>query len=218
MHSCQGGHILKMKKVLKCVNDIQKGEVKKKVERRMDEFRRLGRKSGDDIFKELCFCILTANYTAEGGMRIQKEIDDGFLRLSEKRLAQRLRDMGHRFPNMRAKYIVGARKHKTELVNNMMLMDEHELREWLARNVKGLGYKEASHFLRNVGYGDVAIVDFHIVDFLVSHGMIEKPKTLTRNRYVEIEDVLRRIAGKSGMNLGELDLYMWYCETGKVLK
>jgi N-glycosylase/DNA lyase len=207
-----------MRNVLKCVNGVQKGEVKNKVERRMGEFRRLGRKSSDALFKELCFCILTANYTAEGGMRIQKEIGDGFLRLSEGQLAKRLKELRYRFPNVRAKYIVEARKHRTELVRNMMLMDEHELRDWLVRNVKGLGYKEASHFLRNVGYGDVAIVDFHIVDFLVGHGMIEKPKTLTKNRYVEIEDVLRRIAGKSGMNLGELDLYMWYCETGKILK
>jgi N-glycosylase/DNA lyase len=92
------------------------------------------------------------------------------------------------------------------------------LREWLIAEVKGFGPKESSHFLRNVGFTDFAIIDFHIVDVLVRHGLIEKPKTVTKRRYLEIEELLRHIAKKADLNMAELDLYLWYMETGKVLK
>jgi len=84
--------------------------------------------------------------------------------------------------------------------------------------VKGFGYKEASHFLRNIGFENLAIIDFHIIDSLVDAGLIEKPKTITPKKYLEIETMLKKIAEKSGMNLAELDLYLWCNETGKVLK
>ncbi len=208
-----------MKKVIRCVQDLKQDQVKYLVDKRMNEFKALGRKDDASLFKEICFCILTANYSAEGGIKIQQEIGDGFLKFSEKRLAKRLRELGYRFPNIRASHIVEARKHAKGLKKKLKSFpDTVTARAWLAADVKGLGMKEASHFLRNIGYDDVAIVDFHIVDFLVGHGVVERPKTLTPRRYLEMEEKLRRIGDRSGMTLGELDLYMWYCETGKVLK
>jgi N-glycosylase/DNA lyase len=53
---------------------------------------------------------------------------------------------------------------------------------------------------------------------LVDGGMIERPKTLTEKRYLEIEQVLEGLGKKVNLNLAELDLYLWYLETGKVLK
>ena len=92
------------------------------------------------------------------------------------------------------------------------------MREWIVKHIKGLGYKEASHFLRNIGFDDYAIIDFHIVDILEKHKLIRKPKTMTKKRYLEIEKVLQEIGSKSKMTMAELDLYLWYLETGKVLK
>jgi N-glycosylase/DNA lyase len=207
-----------MKTALRRIGSAKDRKVTELVEQRKRQFKELGGKNNDELFKELCFCILTANYTAEGGMRIQKEIGDGFIRLNEQQLARRLRQLGHRFPNTRARYIVEARGHKGKLQNIIRMKDGMAVREWLVRNIKGLGYKEASHFLRNIGFEDFAVVDFHILDFLVRHRMIKKPKTLTKNNYLKVEEVLREIAKHSRMNLGELDLYIWYCETGKVLK
>ena len=100
----------------------------------------------------------------------------------------------------------------------MLDSGEHEIRDWLVKNIKGLGMKEASHFLRNIGFNDVAIIDFHIVDLLVAEGILKKPKTITAKIYLEIEKALRFIANELDMGLGELDLYLWYLETGKVLK
>ena len=96
--------------------------------------------------------------------------------------------------------------------------DEFMVREWLVRNVKGVGYKEASHFLRNIGFKNLSIIDFHIIDLLARYGLIKKPRSLTRRRYLEIEGLLRRISEKLGISLAELDLYLWYMETGRILK
>ena len=72
--------------------------------------------------------------------------------------------------------------------------------------------------MRNVGYADTAIVDFHIIDLLERYNLIERPKSLTKLKYFLIEDVLKNIGKKSGLSLAELDLYLWFMETGKVLK
>ncbi len=201
------------------VNRLKEGEVSKLIANRMREFEELGGRSNEEIFKELAFCLLTANYSAEGGIKIQKAIGDGFITLPKEELERRLRELGHRFPRARAEYIVEARRLLPTLKDILRSFDdEKKLREWLARNVKGLGYKEASHFLRNIGYKNVAIIDYHIVDVLVRFGVIEKPRTLTKRKYLEIESILERIARETGLTLGELDLYLWYMETGKVLK
>jgi len=185
----------------------------------MREFKKLGEATSREIFSELSFCILCANYSAERSMRIQAEIGDGFITLPKPELAERLRKAGHRFPESRASYIVSARRYLDKIKGVLeTIRDPMELREWLARNIPGIGLKEASHFLRNVGHTDLAIIDFHILDILARHGVIKKPKTMTRRRYLMIEERLRGIANRVGLNMAQLDLYLWYLETGKVLK
>jgi len=205
--------------LLEAIEILKQGEIKSQVDTRMREFKELGRAEGIEIFKELCFCILTANFSAERAIKIQKEIGDGFLTLPESQLAEKLRELGHRFPEARAKYIVEARSYRDSL-NDIIksFHSEKVLRDWLAEKIKGLGYKEASHFLRNIGHTDLAILDFHIINLLARYGLIEKPKTLTKSRYLEVEQLLRGIAGRSNLSLAELDLYLWHLETGKVLK
>ena len=87
------------------------------------------------------------------------------------------------------------------------------------KNIKGLGYKEASHFMRNVGYNNLAILDRHILNLMLEQGYLRaKPKTLTRKTYFEIEQKFKKIADGLRMSMAELDLYMWYMKTGEVLK
>jgi len=208
-----------MNDLILIVERLKKEPIKQIIDLRMKEFEELGNKNSNEIFKELCFCFMTANFNAEGGIRIQKEIGDEFLYLSEQELAEKLKDLGHRFPNARAKYITGSRKHKDnikEILNSFQ--NEEEARTWIVDSIKGIGMKEASHFLRNIGYKNLAIIDFHIVNLLSRSGVIEKPKILTVKRYLEIENLLKELAQKTNTNPGELDLYLWYEETGKVLK
>lgn len=207
-----------MKQLLQSVKRLRNSKVKSLVDARLQEFKETGKRPSSQIYKELCFCTLTANFDAEKSTKIQERVGNGFLKLSKKQLEKELRKQGYRYPN-RAAYILESRKHKDSLKARLKsCKDESELRNWLAENVKGLGFKEASHFLRNVGFENLAIVDFHIVDLLAKHKLIEKPKTMTKKRYLEIEAVLKKIAEKLNMSLAKLDLYLWYMETGKVLK
>jgi len=89
------------------------------------------------------------------------------------------------------------------------------LREWLVKNLKGIGYKEASHFLRNIGYKNFAILDRHVLKFLFKNKMIEKiPTNLTKTKYLSIENKLKKLADKFNITLAELDFFIFYSETG----
>ena len=208
-----------MKELLEKIRDLKNSEIKNVVNQRIKEFEKTGRESSEEIFKELCFCLLTANFQAEKSIKIQEKIGKGFLDFSEKELINNLKRLGHRFPNKRAEYILEARKFSRELKKILEnFKSEKEMREWLVKNMRGLGYKESSHFLRNIGFKNVAIIDFHVLDLLRKYNLIEKPKNLSKKNYIEIENLLKKIAENSGTNLAELDLYLWHMETGKILK
>ena len=202
------------------VNGLRQGRVSKLVARRMREFNGIGRKGNEEWFSELCFCILTANSTARRGMKIQRELGSkGFLTLPLDDLRRRLKAAGHRFPDTRARFIVEARKIRDLKKITKKFENPKQAREWLVRNVKGIGHKEASHFLRNVGFDGVAILDRHVLSVLREHGLIDEvPRSLIRGRYLGIEEKLEGLARRLGLSLGELDLYLWYMKTGEILK
>ena len=83
-----------------------------------------------------------------------------------------------------------------------------------------MGYKEASHFLRNIGLGkDLAILDRHILRNLQNLGVInEIPKTLSKNKYLEIEEKMRVFSKNIGIPLDHLDLLLWFKQTGRIFK
>ena len=207
------------RELIRSIEELKRSPIRRIVEKRISEFRELGRGESKEIFKELCFCILCANYSAERAIKIQKRMDDDFIILSCEELAEKLREAGHRFPNSRARYIVSARKYHDSIKEIIESFDDpYRLRRWLVKNILGIGLKEASHFLRNIGFTDFAIIDFHILNLLDKYGVAEKPKTLTESRYLRIEEKLREISRYVGLNMAELDLYLWFMETGKILK
>jgi N-glycosylase/DNA lyase len=195
------------------------GKVGGLVRSRAGELRR-NRGSEGSLFSELCFCILTANERAAKGIEIQGKIGSGFADLGQAELAEFLKKTGYRFYNVRASYIVDARAHYGKLGKTLATFaSDAERREWLAKNVKGLGYKESSHFLRNTGFNGCAILDRHIVKLMQEHGMIASaPKTLARKNYIELEKKLEPLCSKTNMEQGILDFYLWYMKTGKILK
>ncbi|MGD8544535.1 MAG: N-glycosylase/DNA lyase [Candidatus Bathyarchaeota archaeon] len=208
-----------MKKLLNTIKRLRDSNIKSIIDQRLGQFLEVGESSSEEIFIELCFCILTANCSAERCMEVQLSVGKGFSTLSAQKLTNRLRKLGYRYPNVRSKYIVEARIYKDTIKDVIGAFDNSvDARAWLVKNIKGMGHKEASHFLRNIGFTDLAIIDFHIIDVLIRYGIIKRPKTLTRKRYFEIEDQLKMIARKSDLNLAELDLHLWYIETGKILK
>ena len=208
-----------MRKLVNRVNLLKKTELKKTIDGRMEEFSYFQTATNEEVFLELCFCFMTANFQAKKSWEIQQELSSKFWELSEAELQQELKKRGHRFWPQRGTRIYEARWLKDSINSELGKFDnEIKMRDWIVKNLKGLGMKEASHFLRNIGYDDVAIIDKHIINILVAEGLIERPKTLTPKKYIEIENVLRELGKKTNLSLGELDLYLWSEQTGKVLK
>ena len=209
-----------MKSLIKEIEKVRKSDVADTIRKRAAEFEKFKKKGEKEWFSELCFCLLTANTSAKMGMKMQDSIGyAGFAGLPVEKLTKQLKENGYRFYNVRAIFIAEARKHKGIKKKIQEFDDEREAREWLVENVKGYGYKEASHFLRNVGCRNVAILDRHIINLMREHKMIsEAPKSLGKKYYLEIEKKLDGFKEKVGMNHAELDLYMWYMKTGEVLK
>lgn len=133
----------------------------------------------------------------------------------------------YRYPVARPGYIVATRTYLSEhcdmRLREKLASFEEPLarRDWLAtdREVKGLGYKEASHFLRNIGFRGYGILDKHVLRSLNDIGVIDSPKPpATRQRYFEVEERYRQFAREIKINFDELDLVLWSLRTGEILK
>ena len=96
-----------------------------------------------------------------------------------------------------------------------LFTDTYKLRDWLVQNVKGIGYKEASHFLRNIGLGEnMAILDRHILKNLNLLGVEKILSSLPKHRYFEIEKKMIKFASKINIPMSHLNLVLWYKDTG----
>ena len=197
---------------------------KSEINERLLEFK--SRKSDKEIFEELCFCILTANASAKMGLKSIAAIKNKILTASETEIKNLLKG-NHRFYNVRSRYIVHTRNYLKNIcgLNLKKLLDSikspQELRKYFAatKDIKGIGYKEASHFLRNIGYSDYAILDKHILSCLREMKVIKEiPKQLTEQKYCEIEKKMKKFSKKIGINMDELDLTLWSYKTGEILK
>ena len=199
------------------------------IRRRLREFRDVWRAGSDGrLWEELVYCIFTAGASAKMGLRsveaVRPLLKDG----KSGAMTRALVAAGaHRFPNARPKYVVTTRDYlKTACAMRLRdqlqsFRDPFERRDWLAgeRRIKGLGYKESSHFLRNIGFKGYAILDKHIVRCLSELSVIDSPKPpATRNRYLDIEARMQTFADQVGIDFDELDLVLWSMKTGEVLK
>lgn len=143
-------------------------------------------------------------------------------------MTKALKDAGaHRFPVARPRYIVTTRDYFRADFGMALrkklrsYSDPFERRDWLAqdRQVKGLGYKEASHFLRNIGVKGHAILDKHVMRCLTEVGVTESAKPpATRSKYLEVEQQFLAFAKQIRINCDELDLVLWSMKTGEILK
>ena len=183
-----------------------------------DEFILMRKAPAEELFSELCFCILAANTSAEMGLRTQKVVGTRrLISLSESDLSRLLHLVRYRFYNVRSKFIVGARSVMNDLPEIVRSSDIAGSREYLVENVPGIGYKEASHFLRNVGVFKFAILDKHIQSIL-SEMLNIRIGSMTSKRYIEIEEKMIEISEKYSMEPGIFDLYLWKIATGSIIK
>lgn len=208
------------------VNDLKKThrKVSPEIEARLGQFKNIWKRGSDDeILAELVFCLLTPQskakfcWAAVESMIEKKLLEGGSAAAIELELSR------VRFKRKKATYIVEALKkfRKLEIRKDVgKFKSASEAREWLVENVKGIGYKEAGHFLRNIGFSDeLAILDRHVLKNLKAMGVIrEIPESLTKKKYLEIEKKMRDFSKGIGIPMGHLDLVFWYKEAGEVFK
>jgi N-glycosylase/DNA lyase len=194
---------------------------------RLAEFRDIW-KTGSDarLWEELVYCIFTAGASARMGLRSVEAVRPLLKAGTQEEMTRVLLGV-HRYPAARPGYIIVTREYLQEDCRMRLrqrlesFADPLERRDWLARErrIKGLGYKEASHFLRNVGLSGYAILDKHILRSLAELGIIESPKPpTTRARYLETERRMKELARDLHIDFDELDLVLWSMKTGEVLK
>jgi N-glycosylase/DNA lyase len=207
---------------------------------RLAEFKETWRQGDLAIFKELCFCILTANTSAKMGITCIEAAGDDILTAD----AEGIRNIlcgRYRFWKIRPNYIVHTREYlqqecaltpcsspdRSGKVHGGLkkkiesLADFHQRRDFFADNpgIKGLGYKEASHFLRNIGFEGYAILDIHVVRLLHELGILpEAKRPANRKQYVFMEEKMREFSKDIKIPMDELDLALWSYRTGEILK
>lgn len=198
------------------------------IKHRLDEFKDIWENGNDeDLFKELAFCLLTPQSKAVSCWECVNILSEKGLLLKGDADALQKEIKGYaRFHNTKAKRIVEAREkymngNKFALKNILDSIENvFEKRKYLVDNIKGYGYKEASHFMRNIGFGkDIAILDRHIYKNLKNENIIsEIPKSITPAKYKEIEAKMREHAEKINIPMHHLDFVLWYKEAGEVFK
>lgn len=194
---------------------------------RLAEFKAVGEERNDRrLWEEMVFCFFTGGCSARMGLRSIDAVRPLLEHGTQAELAKALTGV-HRYPNERAKYIVHSRNFlkgdcDLKIADRLAGFDDDlARRDWLAREkgIKGLGYKEASHFLRNIGYCGYAILDKHVLKCLAELKIIDEPKPPnSRTRYLTVEDKLRELTKKVQIDFDELDLVLWSIKTGSVLK
>jgi len=202
---------------------------RREIKSRLAEFRFVWSEGSDArLWEELVYCIFTAGASARMGLRAVEAIRPLLFEGTREEMTRSLVEArAHRYPAARPGYITVTRDYLQEDCGMRLrerlagFTDPIARRDWLARErrIKGLGYKESSHFLRNVGFKGYAILDKHILRSLCELGVINTPQPpTTRARYLETEDVLRRFAQDVEIDFDELDLVLWSMKTGEILK
>lgn len=197
------------------------------IRERLAEFDSI-RETGSDLklWEEMVFCFFTGGCSAKMGLRSIEAVRPLLLEGTREQLTEALLGR-HRYPNARAGYIVASREFLQEHCRLRLreklegFTDDFERRDWLVREkgIKGLGYKEASHYLRNIGFKGYAILDKHVLRSMAELGIIEDPQPPnTRSKYLHYEQLLKKFADRIKIDFEEMDLVLWSMKTGEILK
>jgi len=183
-------------------------------------------KTDEEIFYSLCFCLMAPQTTFKANTKVinnLKEID--FYRqnysLKNKSFLELIKPA--RFYNNKARYLIEAKKKFPEIIEKIdqwiKIYQRDDLmsigvRDWLVINVKGLGMKASSHFLRNLGDINLAIIDTHIIKFLSKYNVYVIGSISSKGQYIEAEYLFQQIAKENKLTTAELDAYVWKTYSG----
>lgn len=200
--------------------------IKEEIDKKIDEYKEAFNYDNKDFFAEIAFCILTPQSKALNAWKIIQTLKENDLLFTadSDTLENYLNSI--RFKKTKAKRLVSLREKLSingSLEAKKIIFngdDVFKIREWLVKNIDGFGYKEASHVLRNLGFGEnIAILDRHILRNLLKLEVIDEiPKTLTQKKYMDIEEKMRKYSSKIDISMDRLDLLFWYNEVNYLFK
>ena len=174
-----------------------------------------GTNEDECLFGELCFCIMTPQSRAKNCREAVEKLkkDKKLFTANMEELRGYLK--GVRFPEVKAQRIIEAREKLPEL-KKMLSSDPENLRNWLKEEVNGLGLKESAHFMRNIGFRGLAIIDVHIMNFMKKVGKYgNETKSLTNKKYTELERNFLELSRELKIPPEELDIAIWMYQSGE---
>jgi N-glycosylase/DNA lyase len=184
-----------------------------------------------DLWQELCSCILSSQVPYELAVQYGRAIAQSEIlsrRPSGDDMATALEVVLrtpvslvsgprlYRFPASKAAQI--AKTYRTVLATSgslhsllLAFNSPQEGRAWFALNACGLGPKQASMFLRNVGLSyDLAVLDRHVLSYMRTQRLITRDATVAHlEPYARVERKLIRHARDLGQLVGHLDWAIW---------
>jgi len=184
-------------------------------------FRRFDQVSS--AWSALLFCILSSQVRvpkANAALRaiLQRITFDGNVSSTQVydqvRDVLRHEDVRYRFPEVKARQISHSWIAFAQLGNDLYefldsLPDEQSARAEVTSLFPGLGMKQASMFLRDIGYSRrLCIIDTHILWYCDQFGRAPTG-ALTARRYLEIEKFLLEESDKRGVSPGIFDSVVW---------
>lgn len=163
-------------------------------------------KANMEVFYDLCFCICAPQTTFTANRQVNDTLRaSGFFSvdIDKARLEEIARPA--RFFRQKAENLSRAKTQFPDIIKvvRSQHLSEYDKRDWIVGNVRGMGMKAASHFLRNMGCQDLAIIDTHILKFL-EH---DAPSSI--EGYLELEEIFREAAHSSDLTIAELDMWVW---------
>ena len=173
-------------------------------------------------FYELCYCILTPQSKAEHAMRVQRYLESIDFYQNPVNISGLLTNSNYliRFHNVKAKRLIMAAKVYPKILDCLHSdLTPQEKRMQIREMIVGFGMKEASHFMRNIGYRGLGILDRHIIRYLIAEGVYpEAPKISTCSNYLKAEEKYLEFADEVGISVDELDILFWSAGSGIILK
>ncbi|ESY51391.1 hypothetical protein X745_23285 [Mesorhizobium sp. LNJC374B00] len=175
------------------------------------------------VERTLITCILSSTWTYE------KAIDAADIFLAEFREGDRSsslpdeetiesllrsRRIRHRFPKSKARQLKASLSTIDRMQESAVgffdkFASERLARDFVSTNFSGLGYKQSSMFLRDIGVArELAVIDIHIIWFLENVESMTV-SNLSKKNYLLLEDYLRAFSEKIGISINALDRLIW---------
>jgi N-glycosylase/DNA lyase len=199
-------------------------------------------KTPKEVFYDLCFCICAPQTTFKSNLLVNKSLKDFRYyeqQIPEKDTARYFNWFGElcvivkpaRFYHNKTRFLIELKRKFRFIYDYISYAKAFKapsvlLRNWIVENIKGLGMKAASHFLRNQGYEDLAVIDIHILKYFdenwinlhtlgkyniskEARWVIVSKEGMTKKIYLELESVFRDIAKDYKLTVAELDAIIW---------